>query len=69
MSQGTGGWLLDLHCVLCGATDRFRGVLLSLAAQRAQRAGWAVQDEPVVLMRGPGEREETCPKCSDALAG
>lgn len=67
MTQGWGGWALELRCTLCEATDVFRGVVLTLAADLAIRAGWQVSLESKVLIREPGDRDETCPKCSDAL--
>ena len=67
MTQGWGGWVLELRCVLCEATDVFRGVLITLAADTARRAGWRVPSEARDLIKAPGEREETCPKCTDAM--
>jgi hypothetical protein len=69
VSRGTGGWTLDLACVTCSATETFRGVLLTFAGDEAIEAGWAVSIDLPVLIREPGQREETCPKCTDALRG
>lgn len=69
MTQGQGGWVLELRCVTCDATDVFRGVLLTFAGDLAVKAGWTVSTKTRVLIRDPGEREELCPKCSDVLAG
>ena len=59
--------MLNLECTLCEARDSFRGVLITLAADLACRAGWRVPVQPAELIKGPGEREETCPKCTDAM--
>lgn len=69
MTQGWGGWVLELRCTLCEASDTFRGVLLTFAGDLARKAGWQVSLDTGVLIRQPGEREELCPKCADALAG
>lgn len=67
MSQGTGGWVLELRCNGCDATDVFRGVLLPFAGDRAVEAGWKVSTDSRVLIQQPGTREELCPKCADVV--
>lgn len=60
MVSGDGGWDLHVICVYCSKEATFRGVVMSLAAQRAAVAGWYV-DMDAPLHVGADERYATCP--------
>lgn len=59
MSNGTGGWHLHLRCVTCGVEETYHGVVIHLAADAAERAGWSLDRE--ALFAPLTERYATCP--------
>lgn len=60
MVSGDGGFDLHVICVVCNREAIFRGVVMSLAAQRAAVAGWYVDTD--ALHVGAHERYSTCPE-------
>lgn len=61
MDNGSGGWRLRLVCVECDIEDEYRGVVMSLAAQAAERAGWTVDPE-ALHDPDPRNRWALCPR-------
>lgn len=58
--SGDGGWALHVVCVVCKAEATFRGVVMGLAADRAAKAGWTVDED--ALYAPAHERYATCPR-------
>lgn len=57
-----GGWQLHVLCVVCKAEDMFTGVVMALAADAAERAGWTVDRD--ALYTSATDRYATCPNHS-----
>jgi hypothetical protein len=59
MGSGYGGWVLHVVCTTCGAEDQYKGVVMALAADAAERDGWVIDRE--ALHAPATERYATCP--------
>ena len=60
VESGRGGWRLHVVCVVCGHEALFKAVLLPLAADLAERDGWALDRD--ALHVSAHERYATCPR-------
>lgn len=60
VENGHGGWRLHVICTVCGAEALYKGVVMALAADHAQRDGWVV-DRAALYVAAP-DRYALCPR-------